>query len=531
MIDGLVLILPRRYGGAQELPRTSLDGAREIRTVGGVPGWHCACRHQVRRGCYLRRLARARSHGCCAHAAVRADVTRAAIAGASVLAAVIAAAGLLAGQGSGAKDTAAPVYPEAAPRSLRVVTKQGHRTHPTWYHDSQILQLGGLITVAWNGDRQIAAAQLRADDLQILARTKVSEARLGGTTDSTGTDTDRHDVPAVLADAAGHPTFVYGGGSIAARGPHARGPYIRSATKPNAIEALTPERPLPVGGGSAFDFETVTDRTHTIHLIGQRGRGHTGALIELRLRADGTWLRPRVLIAGGMTAGGCVRDGQPRGCNRFAIARMTADPASGRLHLVWGWSEASLSGKCRTDAGYCDHDLQYAYSDDNAATWHNARGHATVVIAHRPLQADAPAFRVANGHVGLFKALALGPAGPLIVYTTFDGSAQSLKAARLLNGRWVSAHVASPTADVPAWNGSLVMRGGDAYSLWTSPGRAIHRFTSDDGISWKDDVVYRGPAWSLTGAPGDRPNEQLLLWRGKRADGHSWVMLATVPAR
>ncbi len=456
---------------------------------------------------------------------------RSAIALASVLAAAIAAASMLTGHGSGAAGTAAPVDTGAAPRSLRVVTKQGHPTHPTWYHDSQILQQGGLITVAWNADRKIGAAQLRADDLQIVAKTQVSVTRLGGSTDSTGTDTDRHDVPAVVADAVGHLGFLYGGGSIAARGPRARGPYIRTGTKPNAIDALTAERPLPIGGGSAFDFEAVTDRTGTVHLIGQRGSGRTGALVELRRRPDGMWLEPRDLIGGGHKRGGCVLGGRLRGCNRFAIARMTADRATGRLHLVWGWSEASLSGKCTTDAGYCDHDLQYAYSDDDGATWHDARGRTTVRISRRPLRARAPAFRVLRGHVGLFKAIAVGPAGPLVIYTTLRGSQQSLRAARLRGGRWRSTLVAAPLPAVPAWKGSLVMRGGDAYSLWTSTGGAIHRFTSDDGITWKDRIVYRGLAWSLTGAPAARPNEELLVWRGEHGDDRSWVMLGAVPAR
>jgi hypothetical protein len=413
-------------------------------------------------------------------------------------------------------------------RALVVVSKKGHPTHPTWYHDAQLVERGGIITVAWNGDGETRAGQVRADDFALLSKVRLNEGPLGGVTDSTGTDTDRHDVPAVVADGAGRLAFLYGGGSLAARG--SEGPYMRRGSVANAIDRLGAEQRLAIGDGAAFDFEAVTDATGTVHLIGQHGRGRTGALVELRLGRDGTWLPPRVLIEGGLQPGGCVLDGRARGCNRFAIGRLAADRATGRLHLVWGWSEDSLSGKCRTDAGFCDHDLMYAYSDDGGATWHNAGGGATVRVSDGPLQANAAPFRVVGGHVGLFKAVAAGPAGPLLVYTTFGGRGQSLMAARLVGGRWRSARVAESRSRDAGWSGSLVLRGGAAYGLWTPTGDAIHSFTSADGVAWRHAVVYRGPAWSLTGAPSARPHEQLLLWRGKQQGSHSWVMLGAAPA-
>jgi hypothetical protein len=407
---------------------------------------------------------------------------------------------------------------------VRVVTKRGHPTHPTWYHDAQVLPIGDRITVAWNGRGQVQAAQVRATDLEIIDKQTISVERLGGATDSTGTDTDRHDVPAVVADALGRLGFVYGGGSVAARGPSRDGPLTRWATTPNALAPLTRERPVWIGGGAAFDFESVTDRTQTVHLIGQHGRGNTGSLVELRLRPDGTWQPARELIHGGLQPRGCVLGGRPRGCNRFAIARIAADPASGRLHLVWGWSEASLSGRCRTDAGFCDHDLNYAFSDDLGATWHDTTGQSTQRIAQSPLPADAPAFRIVQGHVGLFKAVTVGPAGPLIVYSTFAAGKQMLMAARLVDGQWTTAPIAPDTKGFQ-WKGSLVLRGVAGYTLWTPTGNAIHRFTSSDGAEWVHSIIYRGPAWSLTGAPALSSSEQLLLWRGRRDNGRSWVML------
>lgn len=419
---------------------------------------------------------------------------------------------------------------DARLRALVVVTKKGHPTHPTWYHDAQVVERGGIVTVAWNGIGETRAAQVRADDLALLSKVRLSEAPLGGVSDSTGTDTNRHDVPAVVADAAGRLEFLYGGGSLAARGPDNDGPYVRGGSVPNAIDRLTAEKKLAIGGGAAFDFEAATDAAGTVHVIGQHGRGRTGALVELRLGRDGTWLPARVLIEGGFQPGGCVLDGRARGCNRFAIARLAADPATGRLHLVWGWSEDSLSGKCRTDAGFCDHDLLYAYSDDGGETWHSAGGGATVRVSDGPLQADAAPFRVVRGHVGLFKAVAVGPAGPLVLYTRFGGRGPSLMAARLVGGRWRTAQVAASPSRGATWKGSLVLRGGSAYSLWTPTGGAIHRFTSADGVAWRHAVVYRGPAWSLTGAPSTRPHEQLLLWRGRQQGGRSWVMLGAASA-
>jgi hypothetical protein len=443
-----------------------------------------------------------------------------------VIAAAATGATVLDDRAKRAKRALAEVV--GAPRAVRVVTKQGHPTHPTWYHDAQALALGDRVTVAWNGNGEVGAAQLRATDLKIIGKSKINAGELGGATDSTGTDTDRHDVPAVVADAAGHIVFLYGGGSVAGRGPDQDGPLERHVTATNALDPLSPERPLNIGGGAAFDFESAIDRAGTVHLIGQHGRGNTGSLVQLRLRPDGTWEAPRELIHGGYRPGDCVLGGRPEGCTRFAIARIASDRARGRLHLIWGWSEDSLSGKCHTDAAYCDHDLNYAYSDDGGATWHDAAGQNTARIAEGPLPANAPAFRVVHGHVGLFKAVTVGPAGVLVVYSRFVAGRQRLMAARLAGGRWKSAPIAARHAG-SRWRGSLVLRGGGRYTLWTPTGNAIHRFSSINGATWSHRVVFEGPAWSLTGAPAAKSGEELLLWRGRRDGDHSWVMLGAFP--
>jgi len=69
--------------------------------------------------------------------------------------------------------------------ATRVVSKDGHPSHPTWYHVSQIVERDGLVTVAYNRDSTVFAAQLRADDLEIVRKEQLNEAKLGGRKDTT----------------------------------------------------------------------------------------------------------------------------------------------------------------------------------------------------------------------------------------------------------------------------------------------------------------------------------------------------------
>jgi hypothetical protein len=261
-------------------------------------------------------------------------------------------------------------------------------------------------------------------------------------------------------------------------------------------------------------------------------RGDTGSLVELRLTPDGRWLPPRRVIAGGFRENACVLDGRARGCNRFAIARLTSGP-EGQLHLVWGYSEASLGGKCETDRGYCDNDLFYAVSGDGGATWLNAdrstvvhvgRGHA---ISH-----DDPAFRVAAGSIGLFKAVAVTAGGPVIVHTEVDDDRATLVARRLRQERWLRTIIARPgEAGVRSWSGSPVLRrDGSFLTLWVPTGDRIFRFASPDGRAWRSSLAYRGPAWSVTGIPSGRKREHVLIWRGAQQHDRSEVVAALMPA-
>lgn len=422
------------------------------------------------------------------------------------------------------------VDPAARPSALRILSKDGHPTHPTWYHDSQILQAGRELLVAWNARGEVRVARLGANDLRILDKARLNRAPLGGSVDSTGTDTNRHDVPTVLGDRSGRVHFLYGGGSAAAQ--NARGPYLRDLRRSGDLTSLGRELAPRVAGGPAFDFESVVDAAGVRHLVGQRGRGNTGALVEARMTPDGRWLAPRQIIDGGYTSTACVLDGKARGCNRFAIARIASDPHGG-LHLVWGYSEASLGGKCRTDRGYCDNDLYYAASGDGGATWHDITGRASVRIGRgRALAHDDARFLVASGHVGLFKALSTDAAGPVIVGTVVKGASADLVAWRFANGVWSSTVIArAGQAAVKTWAGSLVLRhdpGG--FTLWTPTGDRIFRFTSVDGRRWHRALAYRGSAWSLTGTRARAHGREVLLWRGTQHGDRSDVMVAVMPA-
>lgn len=425
--------------------------------------------------------------------------------------------------------------PEAAIELVRVVSKEGHSSHPVWYHDSQLLELGGDVFVAFNGNSKTMLARLRRSDLEILAKTKVNRAPLGGSSDTTGTDTNRHDVPALSADGGGNLLVLYGGGTLSGRSSKLNGPYWRRSIRPGDLTAFGREQQLRSGArGSAFDFETVSDTGGTKHIFGQHGSGDAGSLIEHRLSPDGQWYASRKVIDGGPTPKACVRGGKPRGCNRFAIARVTSSP-DGRLHLVWGYSEASLSGKCRVDADYCDHDLYYAVSADNGASWKNLRGDAVRRVPAAPIAHDDRRYRLAAGHIGLFKAVAASDAETLIVFSRRSGKLAGektefkLRAMRLAGGRASESSIAAPDR---AWDSSPVLRrDGDAYTLWLSTGSRIVRFSTAKAAGpWRRRLAFRGPSWSLTGTPSTVVGRQLLVWRGAQAGDHSEVVLGDAPA-
>src|SRR5665647_1403800 len=91
----------------------------------------------------------------------------------------------------------------------------------------------------------------------------------------------------------------FGGGSLAGGKKLRDGPYYRRGGTLDSISALGRQQQLKLGGGSAYDFESVRDAAGTTHLFGQRSRFSTGSLVDLRVSASGRLLRPREIIHAG----------------------------------------------------------------------------------------------------------------------------------------------------------------------------------------------------------------------------------------
>src|SRR4051812_3658993 len=140
--------------------------------------------------------------------------------------------------------------------------------------------------------------------------------------------------------------------------------------------------------------------------------------------------------------------------------------------------------------------MYYAVSHDDGATWRNASGAAKVDVHRGPIAHDDARFRVASGHVGLFKAVASDRHGPLLVGTVVDGERSRLVAWQMVEGRWRERLIArSGDGGVASWNGSLVLRHDPSgFTLWTPTGDRIFRFDSADGGRWRRALAYRGAA-------------------------------------
>jgi hypothetical protein len=61
--------------------------------------------------------------------------------------------------------------------------------------------------------------------------------------------------------------------------------------------------------------------------------------------------------------------------------------AGDTIHVTWGWRETSSSSS--------NHDVCYAYSDDNGRTWHNSNGVEIAQTRTNPIRVDDPGVTVA----------------------------------------------------------------------------------------------------------------------------------------
>src|SRR5436190_9473215 len=90
--------------------------------------------------------------------------------------------------------------PVRASTAALTVSMHGHPTHPVWYHDTTAVQVGSSVFVAWMADSARAEARsfARGTSSWTTPSTRISNATLNcGCTDSTGSNPNRHDTPAL----------------------------------------------------------------------------------------------------------------------------------------------------------------------------------------------------------------------------------------------------------------------------------------------------------------------------------------------
>ena len=476
------------------------------------------------------------------------------------VAAAAVAAALTTPAGRGAPDAQASDHARAAfaLRSTGQVatraTRYGHPSHPVWYHDTVAVRVGEELYVAWTSSH--STARFRRFDL--TDRMWLGPAGAVSTTpldchctDSTGTNPNRHDVPALAADPAGWVYAVFGGGTASATGDHT-GPYMAVTTTPGGSVFGPPVRlAIP---GAVYDVEAVRDASGTTHMIGQQGRNPAGAgsLLYLRLR-PGTAGAPgsldfapegyRTLVRGGEDPGACAWRPAP-GCDVYVIGRLASGPAPGggsMLALAWGWSEGNLSNSCGDPAGFCNHGLYFAKSVDGGDTWTNADGTATESLSTGPIAYDDARFRVVppTVDVGLYKAVAIsGPAqgAPWIVYEPEAdlASGGAMAVARFVPGTgWVRRRFDRTRP----WNDAVVTRSGPSggIDVWADIAQSGTHASSLErwvvppaGAAQRSEVVV-GQNWFLTGIPVPVRREA-LVFRGERGATSSSVNLAILRA-
>ncbi len=426
--------------------------------------------------------------------------------------------------------------PASATTVIRIVASDGHRTNPVWYHDTSAVQVGSLLHLAWSTNAASVEARTfnRTSGRFSTAAAKVSVTTLDcGCLDSTGTNPNRHDVPALTADPVGRLYALYGGGT-AARSGAKNGPFFRAASKLNSISSWGAEHRLSIPG-AAYDFEVVRDNHGVSHIVGQQGDNPRGAgsLIYMKL-APGTSMAPgtlgayHTLVQGGFDSTACAWRATP-GCNIYVIGRIAVGPANPRnpqipapLYATWGWSEAGLSPTCGDPMGFCNHGLYMAASYDGGTAWQNASKTASTNVTLGPIPYNDSRYQVVapSQNIGLYKALVVTgsyPGTPWIAYQPgADQAAGKIVVTHSSRGTWVATTVDTSRS----WNNHLVMAStatGRLY-LWsdiaqsgTHLGELTQWVGSTASASWFKSYLTVGPNWFLTGTRVS--GGELLMWR------------------
>lgn len=246
-------------------------------------------------------------------------------------------------------------------------------------------------------------------------------------------------------------------------------------------------------------------------LIRRSGGSGNGSSILYRYDAGThTWTKPGTFIAAsGSYPGG---DG-----NRSPYLDYPQYDATGRLHLTWMWRET-------TDAG-SNHDLNYAYSDDDGSTWRNGAGALVATTGTTPMSVSTTGIRFAT--IGVNRGLLnqqssfVDGAGVVHVMTqhapasfpaTTDGAAAL--AARVYHHYWRTTDGTWHVQEL-GFSGSrpklVVADGGDAYLVYrTGTTLAIARGSAAAGYgdwqqiqtlpgTWGGEPLLDVPRWRSTG--------------------------------
>jgi hypothetical protein len=447
---------------------------------------------------------------------------------------------------SAAVERATPATSSVAVK-FASVTRTGHASNPVWYHDSTSVTSGGHTYVAWMSDSYSVQARTWSNKKSkwLGPASRVSTTVLDcGCKDSTGTNPNRHDVPAIFTDRYGRVYTLYGGGTASYLGP-GNGPFFRAASTLGGVTGWGAERRLDIPG-AMVDVEVARNSQGTNFAIGQQGGNPSGAgsLLMLKIPSGtkstpGSPLPYQTIVRGGHQPV-CTWRSSPN-CDVFVIGRIglgpidTTDPSKPQpIYVTWGWSEANLSGTCGDPAGFCDRGLYMAVSLDGGTTWQNASGSVTTSSA---ISFDDPNYAVVapSENVGLFKAIAISgtyPGTPTIIYQPGADTSTGEIAATTYTGVWSSPTVVDSSRP---WNNHLVARvtsTGHLY-VWSDVAQSgsnrdyLAQWTGTvGGATWTKILMKVGPNWFLTGTPSG--SSEALMWRGPLGTSSSYVRFTRV---
>ncbi len=207
-----------------------------------------------------------------------------------------------------------------------------------------------------------------------------------------------HDAPSVFVDGQGYVYVSYFASYVYAKeGAGADAPYFRRTMNPGDISSWLPEARLRLFNYSELHGHQLADGALLIAGTNTEGR------IDI-IEAGGESVKYRWAAARQVITQDPSPAGSNPGCdatsylNRFCKGVFQPGPASEspqKLYVVWGWGGGYYDGE--RPAGLCedvrhyaydDHELFFAYSDDEGVTWRNKDATAAVASYLCPTRND-----------------------------------------------------------------------------------------------------------------------------------------------